>query len=557
MKLCFLVTMLTIGLMPFLAVDSIKDHVVSHEEAMQKITFNNNSFENLSLGDSSEEVKQYEDISVSMKFKCKPLVGENPSEYFGDLDMTEDERRSMIDAGREYYSKVNEECLKEVDLSMFDNVYVGKYSPFINITILKKARSVTTYDDIVNLAYYDVVEFVDVDTFNTNENQIYASKTLSGINQASDESYGGDGIRIGVLELGLPDVSHSNFLATDIVCLDQPLCIETVDEHATKVCSVLAGVNGVARNASLYCAQLVGHPSNEVEWMLDNDVNVINCSYGDANPNGVYSNVSSYMDYVVYTYRITIVAAVGNEGEGSGYVGNPALGYNVIGVGAVGSEFGECFIFTSYLTNNNIMKPNICASGGMTLYPFGYISGTSFAAPMVTGIIAKLMQEKVLLRTMPELVLSILTSGATNVDGRNYGGNVFVQRGGYGIANYSYSRNALYRENYYNEETGKYYDVRRGYFDIDIERGARMRFAASWLAFADGNKNNSVLPRFAADVKSVDFGTQLMNRHMYYTNVQVMDGEIEVDGTIRFHSEMTYCPTSYKPYCVALSARFI
>ena len=74
MKLCFLVTMLTIGLMPFLAVDSIKDHVVSHEEAMQKITFNNNSFENLSLGDSSEEVKQYEDISVSMKFKCKPLA---------------------------------------------------------------------------------------------------------------------------------------------------------------------------------------------------------------------------------------------------------------------------------------------------------------------------------------------------------------------------------------------------------------------------------------------------------------------------------------------------
>jgi hypothetical protein len=99
-------------------------------------------------------------------------------------------------------------------------------------------------------------------------------------------------------------------LATDIVCLDQPLCIETVSEHATQVCSVLAGVNGVARNASLYCAQIVGHPSDEVEWMLANDVNVINCSFTDANPNGVnkviltkgknYLDLSNPQEYIKY-----------------------------------------------------------------------------------------------------------------------------------------------------------------------------------------------------------------------------------------------------------------
>ena len=557
MKLYFLVSMLTIGLIPFLTVESTKNHVVSHEEAMQKITFNNNSLENLSLGDSNEDIKQYEDISVSMKFKCEPLVGEDPSEYFGDLEMTEDERRNMIDAGREYYSKVNEECLKEVDLSMFDNVYVGKYSPFVNITISKKARSVSTYDDIVNLAYYDVVECIDVNTCDTNENQMYPSKNLSGIDTSNDIPVGGDGIRIGVLELGLPDVHHSNFLATDIICLDQLLVFETVSEHATMVCSVLAGVEGVARNSTLYCAQLFGHPSEEVEWMLANGINVINCSYGDANPNGYYNYESAYMDFIVYTYRITIVAAVGNEGEGSGYVSNPALGYNVIGVGAVSSTYGSCFWFTSYLTNNYIMKPNICASGGINLYPFGYITGTSFAAPMVTGIVAKLMQEKVLLRTMPELVLSILTSGATNVDGRYYGENVFVSRGGFGIANYAYSRGAYYKEQYYNEANNRYYDERRGYFEFEVERGARMRFAASWLAFADGNKEHSILPRFMAAVDSVDFSTRLMYGHMYYTNVQVMDGEIEVDGNIRFHGEMTYTVSSYKPYCLALSAIFI
>lgn len=557
MKAYFLITLLTIGLMPFLKVEAINDKFVSYEEAMQKITFNNNSYENLSLSDSSDEVEQYQDISVSMKFKCTPLVGENPAEYFGDLNMTEEERRSMIDAGREYYTKVNEECLKEVDLSMFDNVYVGKYGPFVSITISKKTRSITTYDDIVNLAYYDVVECIDVSTADVQEDQIYEAKYLSGIDTTNDVPIGGDGIRIGVLETGIPDEDHSNFLGTDIHFRDNWQPLESVTEHATMVCSVLAGVNGVARNASLYCASVLLHPQEEVEWMLHNYVNVINCSYGDSYPNGVYSDVSAYMDYVVYTYRITIVAAVGNEGDDSGYVANPALGYNVIGVGAVESSFGAPYTFTSYRTNNNIMKPNISACGGMDIYPFGYITGTSFAAPIVTGIVAKLMQEKVLLRTMPELVLSILTSGAANADGRDYGSPVFKQKVGFGIAHYGYARNTFYKEQYYNVETNRYYDPRRGYFEFDIERGTRLRFAASWLAYADGNKNHSVLPRFAAAVLFSDTGEQLRYSFLNYTNTQALDGEFEVDGYIRFHSELSICATDYKPYCVGLSARYI
>ena len=65
--------------------------------------------------------------------------------------------------------------------------------------------------------------------------------------------------------------------------------------------------------------------------MIENGVDIINCSYATSNANGYYDSESAYMDYVVYTYGITVVACAGNTG---GYVTNPGLGNNVITVGA-------------------------------------------------------------------------------------------------------------------------------------------------------------------------------------------------------------------------------
>ena len=114
----------------------------------------------------------------------------------------------------------------------------------------------------------------------------------------------------------------------------------------------------------------------------------------------------------------------------------------------------------------------------------------------------------------------------------------------------------FYKEQYYNEETDRYYDPRRGYFDIEVERGARLRFAAAWLAHANGNKNATVMPRMFASVYSVDFEQELMYANYPNTNMQVMDGEIDVDGILRFHSEL-HSNSSLGPRCVALSLRYI
>ena len=63
----------------------------------------------------------------------------------------------------------------------------------------------------------------------------------------------------------------------------------------------------------IYSAQAFDTPDNEVDWLIENGVDIINCSYATSNANGYYDSESAYMDYVVYTYGITVVACTGTR----------------------------------------------------------------------------------------------------------------------------------------------------------------------------------------------------------------------------------------------------
>ena len=54
-----------------------------------------------------------------------------------------------------------------------------------------------------------------------------------------------------------------------------------------------------------------------------------------------------------------------------------------------------------------------------------------------------------------------------------------------------------------------------------------------------------------------DYPLNSQKPYLFHSMLQALDGEYEVDGYVRFHSEISYCATDYKPYCVALSARYI
>lgn len=121
---------------------------------------------------------------------------------------------------------------------------------------------------------------------------------------------------------------------------------------------------------------------------------------------------------------ITFVAAAGNEGCSSPsscwyYVGTPADGDSVIAVGGVNPN-GTRFFASSYgPTADDRIKPDVAAMAtGVHIAIPGdeYISarGTSFAAPMVAGIVAQMLQVNPSLAPME--VLDILRQTASQTE---------------------------------------------------------------------------------------------------------------------------------------------
>ena len=69
--------------------------------------------------------------------------------------------------------------------------------------------------------------------------------------------------------------------------------VEHEDEHTTTMASIIGGSYGIASGAEMYAVELYLSPTQEIDWLLDNDVDVVNCSYGYTNSRGTYSDLSA------------------------------------------------------------------------------------------------------------------------------------------------------------------------------------------------------------------------------------------------------------------------
>lgn len=140
-----------------------------------------------------------------------------------------------------------------------------------------------------------------------------------------------------------------------------------------------------------------------------------------------------------YPYRLTVIPAAGNTGglddnnDGSGYIYDIATGYNVITVGSyddknngdssddVMSDFSSWKDPWSF--NGDREKPDVVAPGSKvrtTGYsaPLIEVNGTSFAAPVVTGGSALLMQRYPNFRYEPEALKAfIIATAQNNIEG--------------------------------------------------------------------------------------------------------------------------------------------
>jgi subtilisin family serine protease len=252
----------------------------------------------------------------------------------------------------------------------------------------------------------------------------------------------GQGVRIALLDngfnyaghpalAGLQLVAQRDFVNGDEVVGDQTGQPVTGDEtrssqnhHGTQVLALLAGhdpgrFSGVAPEAEYLLAKTEENaaetPADEdrwiagLEWADSLGAQVVNSSLGyntwDDGTGYAYEDLDGRTGLTTQAAQlavergIAVVAAAGNEGNTDwGYLTTPADAPGVIAVGAVDLE-GALAGFSSHgPTADGRIKPDVVAPGEgvvtVAVRGVGYVrlNGTSFAAPLVSGVCALLRQ---------------------------------------------------------------------------------------------------------------------------------------------------------------------
>ncbi|WP_146131550.1 S8 family peptidase [Merismopedia glauca] len=251
------------------------------------------------------------------------------------------------------------------------------------------------------------------------------------------QGFTGSGIKVGEIEVGGRINTANPYLAGTV----QDLTFSCNNAHADAVAGMIRSthptIRGIAPAASLWVGGSCGGWSSELQDRTNAAANwgaqVFNLSLGGDSGRTVDSFARFYDDLVMNRSRSVVIAA-GNSGN-SGNVGSPAVAYNVIAVGSFDDRNTNSWLddiissFSSGVdpisTNGDREKPEISAPGSniksttrVSPWVGSTGSGTSYAAPMVTGVVAQMMQANSSLTSWPEAVKAILmTTAVHNIEG--------------------------------------------------------------------------------------------------------------------------------------------
>ncbi len=356
-------------------------------------------------------------------------------------------RRSVL---KREYSRLNNGFVKTNNIDAENILYNSCYSG----TMIVKA----TKEEIERYAKLDIVELISL--YLEEPVKPAMDNTLAQIGVYCEGgtgytlpngwvAYDGYGIKVGVLEAsnendagGRYDSSNPHLRGNiriqfvDNVREDGTTVPYVIDSHATVVTSIIAGrtqtVNsasytGVVPFATVYQMAVAYQRDvlTGIIQLVDRGVTVINYSAG-VNNGSTYTSIDKEVDRLVTELNVVFVTAAGNRGALDGNVISPAKALNVISVGNAKTQtlqaqlcespyemnFDSSYKEEGYLPN----KPDIAAPGTV-----GYVEnngevemswGTSLSAPIVTGVVAQMMQAKSILKGDPLKVKAALLHAA-------------------------------------------------------------------------------------------------------------------------------------------------
>lgn len=225
-----------------------------------------------------------------------------------------------------------------------------------------------------------------------------------------EEGYFGDGTSVAVLDTGIDD--HEDLQ----INTQKDFTGEGLGDrngHGTHVAGIIGSSHtdyqGVSEGVELYDLKVLnengtGYASdilNALEWAVKEDVEVINMSFGAPVENCDGEDVLSEAINNAYQEGTLSVVAAGNRGPEEETITLPGCAEEAITVGAVDSESSISSFSSRGPTADGRVKPDLVAPGrGITSSwldnQFTSLSGTSMAAPHVTGSVSLLSEAGVL-----------------------------------------------------------------------------------------------------------------------------------------------------------------
>ena len=477
----------------------------------------------------------------------------------------------------EFYERVIKESgVKVVFQSQYSPVFIlcGDKEQLIKIIKNADVRSVSLYDEP------KCVAFSDVSSKNTGSEYIRDTSAIGadgegvviGLLETSHpklSSQETEGYALFNLnKVSLADTSSStDDHATSVAALmvGQPVTYNNVL------------YKGVAPEAELVCVSCGAFDDNyagqsnhniraAIEKLLDEGVNVINSSIGFQKKPSVYdetvANMQTWMDHIAFNHDVHFVAAAGNvavedEGDYDGnglkdeteYINALGMGYNVITVGNVQDNnaligYSSPSTLSSQILNSNFCvakckepferfcsasyktgiqyfyKPDIaCYGTGIDYAYFEGLKGTSFSAPLITGMVAQLCSAYPALLTNNSKMKALLAATAVYRanDTHNYNSAVnteLFEYQGAGIANVLCAYNSYY--------AGKTLDLvlagttQQYSFNINVPSNyTYLRMAMSWIR----KVNISGISHENANATNPDLAN--LDIKVYYNNVEV------------------------------------
>lgn len=359
------------------------------------------------------------------------------SEFREYLEKTEPARRleaQRVDTYIDELRTVQKDMLRQKNQSVFSRLGLSENSiieselqaPVYIVNIAKSdIERLARNPKVTSILYYKDEVLVPEDEYDDTFSplntipKVMAASNLSRIR--TETGLTGSGVKLGLVDMG--KVEANTEISASRITYVQP-SNSGYHDHSTIVARIAAGTEGVATGASIYSSSSAYDSSTDAYYgehyvkclmgLSNAGVKVANMSMGvKTERTEAYTALEVYTDYFVSQNKFLVVKSAGNDHDA---VTSPGMAYNVITTGGFfnqgTTDQSDDVVFrnSNYYKGSGCFKPDFIAAQSYVYNEgeLGETTGTSFAAPFVTGTIALLYELRPSLAAQPEAVKAIL-----------------------------------------------------------------------------------------------------------------------------------------------------